>query len=274
MAWSNHDGNTQMGKMNDMANILFREADLLGCPPRHEGELARLCGWTKPNVWNYFGPSKDHPPKDSKVLEKVCAAFNSVGIAVRPKWFELSKAEFAKKVRDARTGSDGKWVTCPAYNADIDLSELSLHVPTPMNEPGTYFLSMTLQFDRTTRKDYSVVISLKEADLTVESTSYQLALFDDDQAINVSWKRVSGGAVRFTAPLDPGYLEGNPFGQQKPIKIEHIGAQQEHEVVTATVRLPLFGFALVPVIEEGCQPPRAAKEVEGPARALLNAFIL
>jgi hypothetical protein len=230
-------------------------------------------------VTYHFGPGKDHPPKDPDILPKVCQAFGGEGVTVRPEWFDLTTEEFQKLV-DPPDQPPGDWVIDEADNHDANLSELHLHPPAPTNMPGVYYLSITLLFGLTDSENHSIMIGLKEADLVFETTNCQLAHIDDDAAGNASWKRVPGGAVRFTAPAEPGYLDGAPLGQQKLLKIEHVGPPQKCEAVKAIVRFPLLSFresrtgSLAPVAAtpDGSQLPVPAKEVDGPAQAALNAF--
>ncbi len=259
----------------DKIKILYMEAERLWRPPRKHSELADLCGWSKPSgVSNHFGPGEGYP--SDAILGKVCWAFDQAGVTVMPEWFTLSTEEFRRKVIDARSDTRGNWVISPAYNADTDLSELLLHEPTPTNKSGTYYPNTTLEFGLTTAngENHSVVIGLKEAELAVESTSYQLTPMEGDSNGNANWKRVSGGAVRFTGPTEYGCLNGAPLGQEKLLKIEYVETQ-EREEVTAVVRFPLLVFALVAAHLSDNQSPIDAEEIGNNAgqQGLLSAFI-
>jgi len=166
----------------------------------------------------------------------------------------------------------GEWLIIDSYLTP-GIAELRLHPPRSGNASGTYYLDATLVID-TGEYDHegdTLLIGLREAFLSVQSSSYQVAKNSiiGDRSDHANFKLTVGG-TRVVGPLDDrGCLHGNPLGDEYMAVIEPVG--ERDEPVEVALRAGRRGFDITRADVSGDAPRDPAADIN--KDAILNVLI-
>jgi nucleoside phosphorylase len=152
------------------------------------------------------------------------------------------------------------------------LAELRLHQPRPGNVPGTYYVEATLRLGRGEYdyEDHTVSIGLREAFLSLDSSSYQAAQRSmiGERAAHADFQPDVGG-VKITGPRKGGCLVGEPLDEEYLAIIEP--TEEGDETVTVSLHAGRLSFEVALVDRQDGKLSIEATPIN--KRVVLNTLI-